>query len=150
MGKSSPSSDMQESAGFLGGLLKQGRLAWRLFRDSRVPSWIKLIPFAGLLYLLSPIDLIPDWVLPGLGEVDDVVLLVLAMKMFIDLSPPGIVREHLEDLFGMKDRGETSNDRSEMQTIDGTYRVLDEGPADPGWAPATPYGGPDHTLRRSE
>jgi uncharacterized membrane protein YkvA (DUF1232 family) len=130
MGKTSPSSDMQQTAGFLGGLVKQVRLAWRLFNDSRVPGWVKMIPFAGLLYLLSPIDLIPDWVLPGLGEVDDVVLLVLAMKMFIDLSPPGIVREHLQDLFGMKDRTRPTSDPSDTRTIDGTYRVLDEGPAD--------------------
>lgn len=143
MGKSSPSSDMQQTAGFLGGLVKQVRLAWRLLQDGRVPGWVKMIPFAGLLYFLSPIDLIPDWVLPGLGEVDDVVLLVLAMKMFIDLSPPGIVREHLEDLFGMKDRARPNSDPSATQTIDGTYRVLDEGSADPS-------RGPDHTLRRTE
>ena len=131
MGNSSPSSDMQQTAGFLGNLIRQVRLAWRLFQDSRVPGWVKMIPFAGLLYFLSPIDLIPDWALPGLGEVDDVVLLILAVKMFIDLSPPGIVREHLQDLFGVKDKVRPTDVSSETQTIDGTYRVLDEGPADP-------------------
>jgi uncharacterized membrane protein YkvA (DUF1232 family) len=143
MGKSSPSSDMQQTAGFLGGLLQQVRLAWRLFRDSRVPGWVKMIPFAGLLYFLSPIDLIPDWALPGLGEVDDVVLLILAMKMFIDLSPPGIVRQHLQDLFGVNDTARPTSDSSGTQTIDGTYRVLDEGPTD-----LSP--GPEYNQRRAE
>jgi uncharacterized membrane protein YkvA (DUF1232 family) len=138
MVKSSSSSDMQQTAGFLGGLVKQVRLAWRLFRDSRVPGWVKMIPFAGFLYLLSPIDLIPDWFLPGLGEVDDVVLLVLAMKMFIDLSPPGVVRDHLADLFGTKDRTGATSDTSGTDTIDGAYRVLDAGPANPEWLPVDP------------
>ena len=106
----------------MGGLVKQGRLAWRLFQDARVPGWVKMIPVAGLLYLLSPIDLIPDLMLPGLGEVDDVVLLLLSLKVFIDLSPPGIVREHLEDLFGVS-RKPPSGDEP---YIDAPYRVLDE------------------------
>ncbi len=124
MGKTSSSSDLQESAGFLGGLIKQARLAWRLFNDGRVPGWVKLIPVAGLLYLLSPIDLIPDWALPGLGEVDDIVLLVLALKMFVDLSPPGIVREHLHDLLGIQNDARPTDDPSAGSTIDATYRVL--------------------------
>ncbi|MGD2040185.1 MAG: DUF1232 domain-containing protein [Anaerolineae bacterium] len=96
----STSAQLSESAGFLGGLLQQIRLGWRLYRDSRVPGWVKLIPVAGVLYFLSPIDLIPDLALPGLGEVDDVVLLLLALKMFVDLAPLRIVQEHMEDLFG--------------------------------------------------
>jgi uncharacterized membrane protein YkvA (DUF1232 family) len=126
MGKSSPSSDLQQTAGFLGGLFKQARLAWRLINDGRVPGWVKLIPFAGLLYLLSPIDLLPDWVLPGLGEVDDLVLLVIALKMFVDLSPPGIVREHLDDLFGPRWAVPATDDPSAGPAIDATYRILDE------------------------
>lgn len=126
MSKNSPTPELQETAGFFGGLLRQARLGWRLLRDSRVPGWIKLIPFAGLVYLLSPIDLIPDWVLPGLGEVDDLVLLFLALKMFVDLSPPGIVREHLEDLFGMQ-KTRPTDDPDYSPTIDAAYRVLDEG-----------------------
>jgi len=74
MSKFTPSSELNETAGFLGGLVKQSRLAWRLLRDGRVPGWVKMIPFAGLLYFLSPIDLIPDMAIPGLGEIDDVVV----------------------------------------------------------------------------
>jgi len=126
MSKSTPSSTLNETAGFLGGLIKQSRLAWRLLRDSRVPDWVKMIPFAGLIYLLSPIDLLPDFALPGLGEIDDVVVLLLALKMFVDLSPASIVAEHLEDLFGMPKRARTSTDPSPPTTIEGTYRVLDD------------------------
>ena len=126
MSKSTPSSTLNETAGFLGGLIKQGRLAWRLLRDSRVPDWVKMIPFAGLVYLLSPIDLLPDFALPGLGEIDDVVVLMLALKMFVDLSPASIVAEHLDDLFGKPKRAPASTEPSPSTTIEGSYRVLDD------------------------
>lgn len=128
MSKTSPSSDLQQTAGLIGGLIKQARLGWRLLKDQRVPGWVKLIPAAGLIYFLSPIDLIPDFALPGLGEVDDVVMLVLALKMFLDLSPPAIVREHLEDMFGAKKRPRPAGDPPAGPTIDATYRVLDKAP----------------------
>lgn len=123
MGKS---SEIQDTAGFFNGLLKQGRLGWRLLQDGRVPGWVKLIPVAGFLYLLSPIDLIPDWVLPGLGELDDIMILILALKMFVDFSPPGIVTEHLEDLFGKEPKSRTTREPSPGSYIDASYRVLDE------------------------
>jgi uncharacterized membrane protein YkvA (DUF1232 family) len=115
--KSAP--DLGESVSAVGGLLKQARLAWRLLRDGRVPGWAKLIPVAGVLYLLSPIDIIPEAILPLVGEVDDVVLLLLAMKLFIDLSPPGVVREHLRDLLNVPE--ETR--RGQPSTIEVPYRV---------------------------
>ncbi len=124
MSKSSPPSDLNETAGFVGGLFKQVRLAWRLWNDGRVPGWVKLIPVAGLLYLLSPIDLVPDLMLPGLGEVDDVVLLLLALKMFVDLSPEGVVREHLEELVGKSRRRRDSSRNSAEHYVDAPYRVL--------------------------
>lgn len=126
MSKKSPSSDLTESAGFLGGLVKQARLSWRLFNDGRVPGWVKLIPVAALLYFLSPIDLVPDWAIPGLGEVDDIVVLLLALKMFVDLSPPGIVRQHLEELFGLQNQAPPADEPPPGQYIDASYRVLDQ------------------------
>jgi uncharacterized membrane protein YkvA (DUF1232 family) len=108
----------------IGGLLRQSRLAWRLLRDSRVPGWVKIIPIGGLLYLISPIDLVPGFMLPGIGQVDDLVLLLLAMKAFVDLSPPGIVREHLEQLFGETSEKAANRGHSPGNTIDAPYRIV--------------------------
>ena len=124
MAKIPSSSDINASAGFVGGLLKQSRLAWRLLKDSRVPGWVKVIPIGALVYLLSPIDLIPGFVIPGLGQVDDVVLLLLALKAFVDLSPPGIVREHLGQMFGGTNDLEPNRHPSEGNTIDAPYRIV--------------------------
>lgn len=126
MSNYSSESELQETAGFAGGLFRQARLGWRLLRDGRVPGWVKMIPFAALIYFLSPIDLIPDWLLPGLGEVDDVVVILLALKVFVDLSPPGVVREHLQDLIGRKESVYTDSEPSTGPTIDATYRILDQ------------------------
>lgn len=112
-------SDVGESVGMLGGVLRQARLAWRLLRDSRVSGWAKLVPVAGILYLLSPIDILPEAILPLVGEVDDIVLLLMAVKLFIDLSPPGVVREHLRDLRIMPERTRSG----QSPTIEVPYRV---------------------------
>jgi uncharacterized membrane protein YkvA (DUF1232 family) len=111
----------------IGGLLRQSRLAWRLLRDSRVPGWVKIIPIGGLLYLISPIDLVPGFMLPGIGQMDDLVLLLLAMKAFVDLSPPGIVREHLDQLFGETSAMAAANrSRSRGSTIDAPYHIVED------------------------
>jgi uncharacterized membrane protein YkvA (DUF1232 family) len=123
--KTISSSNLNETAGFVGGLLKQSRLAWRLLRDGRVPGWVKIIPFASLLYLVFPLDLIPELVLPGLGELDDLAVLLLALKLFVDLSPAAIVREHLQNLYGMPKGTRHAAEPTAPITIDGDYRILD-------------------------
>jgi uncharacterized membrane protein YkvA (DUF1232 family) len=132
MPKTSTSSSLTEAAGFFGGLVKQARLAWRLWNDGRTPTWLKLIPVAALVYLLSPIDLVPDLMLPGLGELDDLAVVLLALKMFLDFSPPGVIKEHWEDLFGSL--GQTYRDPASETApggqpgngyIEANYRVLE-------------------------
>jgi len=75
-------------------LKRQVRLIVRLVQDSRVPIAIRAIPFFGLLYLVSPIDLLTDIALP-LGLLDDVAVLGVALTLFMLLAPQAIVREQL-------------------------------------------------------
>jgi uncharacterized membrane protein YkvA (DUF1232 family) len=52
---------------------------WRLRRDPRVPRRAKVaLVFAGLC-VLSPIDLIPEF-LPVIGPLDDIVVVALALR----------------------------------------------------------------------
>ncbi len=76
-------------------MARQARLAWRLLWDRRVPLWTKLVPSAALAYVISPVDFIPAAVVPGLGQLDDVAVLLIGVKLFIELAPPDVVREHL-------------------------------------------------------
>ena len=71
------------------------RLSWRLFRDRRVPFWIKLIPLFALLYVLSPIDLLSEIAFPIVGYVDDATLLLFSLYLFVRLAPKSVVAEHL-------------------------------------------------------
>ena len=74
------------------------KLILRLVSDKRVNPWLKLIPVAGLVYLISPIDLIPDVVFPIIGQLDDAAVLWITNYFFVELCPPEIVSEHLKAL----------------------------------------------------
>jgi uncharacterized membrane protein YkvA (DUF1232 family) len=40
-----------------------------------------LVLLFTILYILSPIDLIPDWILPGIGWLDDGVMLIVCVAL---------------------------------------------------------------------
>jgi len=71
------------------------KLYYRLFKDRRVPLHLKAILILALAYLVSPIDLIPDWLIPLLGQVDDAIVLIVAMRYFLRNCPPEVVQEHV-------------------------------------------------------
>jgi uncharacterized membrane protein YkvA (DUF1232 family) len=61
--------------------------ARRLRKDPRVPKRVKLaVGFAGL-WVLSPIDLIPEF-LPVIGPLDDIVVVALALRYAARHIPP--------------------------------------------------------------
>jgi uncharacterized membrane protein YkvA (DUF1232 family) len=82
-------------------IILQARLTWRLLFDSRVPITTKIIPIAAILYVLSPFDLIPD-VFLVLGQLDDIGILLLSMRVFIQNAPADIVAEHRAAISGNK------------------------------------------------
>lgn len=59
-----------------GRLLFLLRHAVAVFMARQTPWYVKLILVAGLLYILSPFDLIPEWV-PVAGVLDDLALAAL-------------------------------------------------------------------------
>lgn len=65
----------------------------RLLQDPRVPRRSKLILGATALYLLSPIDVVPDFV-PGLGQLDDLVIALLALHSILNRVDEEVVIEH--------------------------------------------------------
>jgi uncharacterized membrane protein YkvA (DUF1232 family) len=76
-------------------LLRQAQLAVRLLREPRVPAVLKAVPAMALVYLVSPIDVIPDF-LPGLGQLDDVGVLLAALELFVRMSPIDAAAHHRE------------------------------------------------------
>jgi len=76
----------------------RGRLCWRLGRDRRVPKYLKSIVIATVLYVLSPIDLIPEFFIPLVGQLDDATLLLFASYLLIRWSPQEVVSEHMASM----------------------------------------------------
>lgn len=72
-----------------------GKLMWRLVRDPRVPARSKasLLLLGG--YLVSPVDLspIPDFI-PGLGQLDEIVIAAFVLDQMLNRVPAEVVREH--------------------------------------------------------
>jgi uncharacterized membrane protein YkvA (DUF1232 family) len=67
-------------------LLTQLRLAFRLLREPGVPILTRALPLLAVLYLVWPLDFIPD-ILPGLGQLDDLGVVVFALELFLGLCP---------------------------------------------------------------
>lgn len=62
---------------------------WRALRHPLSPGWLKWGVAGLVLYLLSPIDLMPD-VIPLLGVVDDLVLIPLAIRFMLGKLPQAV------------------------------------------------------------
>lgn len=124
-------------------LLENGRLAFRLFNDPRVPGWVKYgIPLLVVLYLVMPLDVLPDFI-PILGQLDDIGVIVLGMSLMSKLAPSYVVDEHRRALgYDLKGGSSHSSDgywnrpprngsgkptarvSREEQSIDGEYKVV--------------------------
>lgn len=56
--------------------------AFEMFFDGRVSVWLKVFLVLAVLYILSPLDLIPDFI-PVFGQVDDLVVLILGIFVLL-------------------------------------------------------------------
>ena len=85
--------DRRSTFEFLLHLPRLVRLYWRLLCDRRVSIWPKAMLVGAAAYVVLPFDFIPDMV-PLLGEVDDLVVVLLAARWFLEWCPREVVDEH--------------------------------------------------------
>jgi uncharacterized membrane protein YkvA (DUF1232 family) len=69
------------------------RLLFGLITDPRVALIDKVLVFGAIAYIVTPIDLIPDFI-PFIGEVDDVYLLVIALQRLISNAGRLVLLDH--------------------------------------------------------
>ena len=101
------------------GLAADLRVAVRLLREPRVSLLVKALPVLGLLYVLSPIDVIPD-VFPFAGQLDDLTVAYFAVKAFMKLVPRSVEAYHR----AAAERGEAfAPMRNTDLVIDAEYRA---------------------------
>ena len=79
-------------------LVQQIKLVYHLMLDHRVHPLAKLIPIAAVAYVISPVDFIPGAIVPILGQLDDVAIFMLGLRIFFEVAPPDVVREYLKQL----------------------------------------------------
>jgi uncharacterized membrane protein YkvA (DUF1232 family) len=73
------------------------KLFSRLVKDPRITLAPKLVVLGALAYVVLPTDLVPDFV-PGLGQADDVAVLLAGLRLFLRLCPPEVVQEHVKSI----------------------------------------------------
>lgn len=95
---------------FLFRLISSIRLIWKLLTDSRVPFWIRIALPLALLYVISPIDILPDFI-PVMGRVDDIIAIVAGIMILLKLAPKKVVNQYKKD---------------DKTIIDGEYREEDQ------------------------
>lgn len=78
------------------------KLLGRIVKDRRVPVRAKAFAAAVLVYVVSPIDIIPDFVI-GFGKLDDLILSAVAIQHLIEVAGPEIVAEHWDGSEGSLD-----------------------------------------------
>lgn len=80
-------------------------LLGRLMKDSRVPTAEKALFAAAIVYVISPLDFIPD-VFPFIGQVDDIYVVALTLIRLISRTNEDVVRENWSgggDIVGLID-----------------------------------------------
>jgi uncharacterized membrane protein YkvA (DUF1232 family) len=82
-----PPGLLKDLAGFLPACVT---LLRRLRADPRVPRSAKVAVLVAALWVLSPVDLIPEF-LPVIGPLDDLVVVALALRYAARRVPPDVL-----------------------------------------------------------
>ena len=90
------------------------RLIWELVRDERTPGARKALLAGALGYLVLGRDLIPDDI-PIIGGLDDLVVVVLAVDLFLEGVPSELLHEKL-DMLGI-DRASFERDMAQVRRL---------------------------------
>ena len=104
-------------------LIRYVRLIWRLIRDKRVPIVLRALVPLAVVYVLSPLDLLPDRRAPfGLARIDDLIVLGLAVLLLTKLAPRRVVDEHL----GKPVSSNRPEDKDPSKVVDGSSKLIDD------------------------
>ncbi|MEO7965116.1 MAG: YkvA family protein [Gemmatimonadaceae bacterium] len=69
------------------------RLLFGMIRDSRVSAIDRALVVGAILYVISPLDVIPDMI-PFFGQVDDVFLVVLTLTRLFERARREVILDH--------------------------------------------------------
>lgn len=79
-------------------------LLYRSSRDPRMPLHVKILALLIIAYIISPIDIIPDFI-PVLGLLDEVILVPIMLSFTVRFIPDEIRQEYQQqDVIKIEDR----------------------------------------------
>ena len=73
------------------------RLALALMREPRIPPLVRAVPPALVLYLATPLDMIPDFI-PVIGHLDDALVLLMGVAVLLRFTPRAVLEDHVARL----------------------------------------------------
>jgi uncharacterized membrane protein YkvA (DUF1232 family) len=68
-------------------------LLYLAFKDPRVPRQAKILLMLLAAYIISPIDILPDFVIPGLGYIDDLALISYVAGFIQKMIPEAVLSD---------------------------------------------------------
>lgn len=78
---------------------KLAKLTLGLFRDDRIPRYLKILTAGAILYVALPLDFLPDFV-PSAGLLDDLIVILLILTQYMRSAPAEVFQEHWDAQFG--------------------------------------------------
>ena len=83
-----------QNGGLIQDFIRHIKLIWLLISDKRINLFLKILPVASLVYLVSPFDMLSGMAFPVIGALDDAAIIWIGTSLFISLCPEDIVNEH--------------------------------------------------------
>jgi len=114
-----------QNRGLIQDVVRHIKLIWLLIQDKRINVFLKILPIASLVYLVSPIDMLPGMVVPVVGALDDAAIIWIGTSLFISLCPEDIVNEHTLSLEKTL-TGTWNNPQGEDEIVDAEARDITE------------------------
>src|SRR6185503_19330200 len=90
---------MRELLLFIPNLMK---LLYGLLRDPRVSSADKAILAGTIIYVIAPIDVIPDFI-PFIGQIDDAYLVAISLLRLLNRAKRNVVLDHWKGGYDIKE-----------------------------------------------
>lgn len=83
-------------------LKNEGHILYLAIRDPRTPWYVKIFVALIATYILSPVDLIPDFI-PILGYLDDIILVTVVIFLVRKMIPGEVLEEYRQRVNRMQE-----------------------------------------------
>ncbi len=70
------------------------RAIWRVLTNKHAPIFPRIVAGCTIAYLVSPIQLIPNFI-PVIGQMDDLLVLYVGLKLIRRLVPQSVLEEKM-------------------------------------------------------